>query len=780
MATGIIHDQNLPEKNMGCMAGFFNLRRHILPGGKRFYPKRLPPSSSVTGVDSSSEAASSVGSPAFSAELMKAQEQLIKPAQSLELSKPSPPAAETRSQSPDSLMALKSSLAVSGFEFKEGVRSPWKFAREAPRLSLDSRFVVDAKGSLHPREIRTSAPALSGDESDKQRRSPSVVARLMGLEPLPGGSGAVTESKVELRRSASESRSRDLIQYPFIDSNILSNSAIREFNNFDQITQKLNANTAKFLNQAEYTHNVGAAKPERLRERRPLQHHQQRKSYYDTADFFPEPKRTVSISGEIERRLKMKGIDEPSKDLETLKQILEAVQLKGLLHSKPMVEHNGRQNFVYDGQFTGSESPIVVKKPGRSSAARRSADESHPPSFGSKVVNRRNMDLAGETIPSGSPRQERPKVNRDEDRSPSLAATRKKQPALSVETRRRERESDVTEQRRVSPVQSPRLGSRKSCQTTSSLSPRGRRPTTEIKRIEKPTVRAEDESSTISESSYSTCSHTDTERLKMEECREGRSLLERCDKLLHSIAEMTATTTTTTATTTAAATELQPSPVSVLDSSFHKEDDESPSPVNMKRTIDFKAVDQLVELEDEMWSPWPSSLSVRDSSDLTYISEILRASDYLLQDETNAFLLLEKQRLLKGRDTSKPSRIQRRLIFDTINEILDRNQQLPPWKVTTPPANSVSGKPSLSHIWSELQRIQEPAPSDDLITTISGVLKRDLAKDSMTGWGDFPMEMSEMVLDIERLIFKDLIGDTIRDLAIFTGKNVAPRRKLVF
>lgn len=60
----------------------------------------------------------------------------------------------------------------------------------------------------------------------------------------------------------------------------------------------------------------------------------------------------------------------------------------------------------------------------------------------------------------------------------------------------------------------------------------------------------------------------------MEEYKEGRSLLERCDKLLHSIAEITAP-------------ELQPSPVSVLDSSFYKDESSSPSPV-MKRSIDFK------------------------------------------------------------------------------------------------------------------------------------------------------------------------------------------------
>lgn len=64
------------------------------------------------------------------------------------------------------------------------------------------------------------------------------------------------------------------------------------------------------------------------------------------------------------------------------------------------------------------------------------------------------------------------------------------------------------------------------------------------------------------------------QRCKLEEYKEGRNLLERCDKLLHSIAEITAS-------------ELQPSPVSVLDPSFDKDECSSPSPV-MKRCIDYK------------------------------------------------------------------------------------------------------------------------------------------------------------------------------------------------
>ena len=189
--------------------------------------------------------------------------------------------------------------------------------------------------------------------------------------------------------------------------------------------------------------------------------------------------------------------------------------------------------------------------------------------------------------------------------------------------------------------------------------------------------------------------------------------------------------------------------------------------------------DQPVELEDDIWSLAISSLeSKSDDCDFVYISEILRASIYLPED-SDIFLLLEKQQYLKGKDTSKVSRLQRRLIFDTINEILDRNRQLPPWK-----PNSWMSSASPQQIWSEFQRIQERDASEDLSEVICGVLRKDLVMgDTISGWVDCPIEMSEAVLDIERLIFKDLIGETIGDLAVLSGdcnKVSALRRKLVF
>lgn len=163
--------------------------------------------------------------------------------------------------------------------------------------------------------------------------------------------------------------------------------------------------------------------------------------------------------------------------------------------------------------------------------------------------------------------------------------------------------------------------------------------------------------------------------------------------------------------------------------------------------------------------------------DLMYISDILIASCYF-PECSDVFLLLEKQQYMKGNDTSELSRLQRKLIFDIVNEILDRNRLLPPWSVT----NHDITKLLLDKVWSEFQRIREQNTAEDILATICGVAEKDLACDVITGWGKNQVEMSEMILDIERLIFKDLITETIRDVALESGSAISmmPRRKLAF
>ncbi|CAN1291667.1 Protein LONGIFOLIA 1 [Linum perenne] len=483
----------------------------------------------------------------------------------------------------------------------------------------------------------------------------------MGLELLPKLDPEPAEKQPELRRSASESRAnRDLPQYRFIDG---VNFQLKQSSQSQQNVQSCNTKNNTVRNgaakkqlgiQKEYNA-VRHSRVETATRQQPNRAIAagQRKSFYNSADFFPEPKhqQAISIYGEIEKRLRMRGIDEPSKDLETLKQILEALQLKGLLHSKK--------------SQTKSQSEQNARARGRTCSSPTRSEN------GAK-----------------SPVRRRP---------------------LSVEMQRRIGNESV-EQRRVSPVQSPKIGTRRSgADQNSNQSPRNR-------------------------------------RRPAEEHKDGRNILDRCDKLLHSIAEMTAATA-----------DLQPSPVSVLDSSSFYKDESSPSPV-MKRNVDFKG--QLAESEDDMWSP---ASTESDDGEFTYVSDVLRASSYLPGD-SDVFLMLEKQQYLRGKDTSMVSRLQRRLTFDTINEILKKKRELPPWKA--------GDETSLNQIWLEFQRLQvRDSSEEDLFEVICGVLKKDLAGDAVNGWEDCHMEMSEVVLDIERLVFKDLIGETIRDLARFSGRD---------
>ncbi|XP_008775233.2 protein LONGIFOLIA 1-like [Phoenix dactylifera] len=773
---GIANDQSLErqfERQMGCMAGFLQLfdRHHVL-AGKRIYAARRLPSSPVAGSMSPSDR-SEVSSVSFLNEIQRF---------------PSPEACpsspESRDRAAEASARPSLPLPLPVFDFKDVRRSSWRL-REAPRLSLDSRAVVDARGKLRPREIRTAASgnqsdsSEAADESEGQRRSPSVVARLMGLEALPdvggGGGGGGEPKRAELRRSASESRvPRD---YRFVDVSSfqkpLPDSASSgkeffwpDFGEFRLRDAKLDAPPRTLLP--------------------PLQ----RKSFFDARDFFPEPpKRTGSLYGEIERRLRMRGIDEPAKDLETLKQILEAIQLKGLLHTKPSdPQINGRRNFMYDqhhdSQIPADDFPVAVMKP-PAKPSRRPASE--PPGNPSRSTPARRTACSDGGLPPARARRDRAEFDRNPrgindrrtrtPRSPEPISPVRRRPPLNAEPPR-----SPQPQRRISAVQSPKASPKRLAgpDPLAIRSPRNRRVTPDVSPKDRIYSPAEDDASTIvSESSISCPSQLDFERSRAEEHRAGRSLLERCDKLLHSIAAITGAEQVT-------AVEQQPSPVSVLDSSFLC-DESSPSPVT-KRSIDFK--DRLAEWEDGHWSPATPAVRKNgaggldaEDHDYVYVSEIVRVSD-LVRDTSDGFAVLEK----RHQASSKASHLHRRLVFDTVAEILDRKRHVFPWEAFTrsrslPSAGDGDGgaAPLVREVWVEVRRIREPVhPADDLNDVTCGAIRKDLAGER--GWGPCPAaDMSDAVLHIERQIFKDLVAETIRYLADLSSSPPSrPRRKLFF
>ncbi|GFY98828.1 hypothetical protein Acr_13g0002290 [Actinidia rufa] len=672
------------------------------------------------------------------------------------------PVTELRSSTREAVTPVNSTLPLPIFELKDGTRSSWKFYKDTPRLSLDSRAFTDAKGSLYPKEIPTNT------DSNDQRRSPSVIARLMGLEPLLPHPNPEPVKKTELRRSAFESRaSRDFLQYRSIDGNNFqpkqqnqSHNVLRNNAATETTTASLNVRKADPKEYATRNSKPESTKPSYRGGGASWKAPRQRKS----EEFFPEPNEAVTICREIEKRLKRRGIDDQLKDLESVKQILEILQLKGLLRSP--------------SHQISYESPIVLMRPSQSPVSPiilRLRNDSPQPGFSSRAGVRRSLNFACECSSTTIPRREQPESGRKVRNQTVIRNSR------SPTRRENNTRSPNSPSRKASPVHSPKLSQKRngSNQTITTSSPRNRKPTAEIDPNEKIVSVTEDGSSSVSEISVCSPSQTETERSKMEEYKGGRSLPERCDKLLHSTAEMTAT-------------ELQPSPVSVLDEILAPVDSGGAyafgsSPVIFVQltcangTVTWSTDDHLGESEEEIWSRTilPIQSNCDDESydcDFVYVSEILRVSSYLPGD-SDAFILLEK----KQNDTSEVSRLQRKLIFDTVTEILHRNRQFPRWKVLSW-SNSIAAKPSRSQIWLEFQRIREQDSAEGLLEMICGVLRRDLAGDAIDGWGCCHVETSETVLDIERLIFRDLVGEAIEDLAVFSGNSraSAPRRKPFF
>lgn len=638
---------------------------------------------------------------------------------------------ETPLLSPDMTppAAPRPSLQLPPLDLKDGGAGGAPASWRLPRLSLDSRAVVDAKGKLRPREIRTSpvaappSPGMTGDE----RRSPSVVARLMGLEALPhgpAGEGQHAVCAVELRRSASERVPRDPSHFRFVDPTFFEKPAL------PVLPPQRPSSPAT---EAALRRSLDPACPRVMLQRR---------SRFDAREVFPEPAKRVdstaghseiALYGEIERRLRKRGIAEPARDLETLKQILEALQLKGLLHHTPPPPISSVRN---------PPPPIVVMRP--------SPRSPQPPPARTTPTRRFRVDVDHARRP----------------RSPDRAASPARSPVSPA------RRGPQSPQRRISPAQSPKH--HQSVRKPSNAEATGVR--SRISRLaahNSAALSPDDDASTSfsdgggSSSSFSASSRWDFEqRTRPDDPRTERGLLERCGKLLSSIQAFTVGD---------AAADQQPSPVSVLDSAAFLADEDSTSSSGSKRAIDFGAPRTrpvtVSDPEDDEWVPeaWLVGQNASDP-DYAYVAAVVRLFDRM-RDPDDMYKAAEK-RHQRGHDTL----LQRRLLCGAAVEVLDRRRSACPWE----PVAWLRGGELLEHVWGEVQRAREPvAPAaDDLNDLTRGAILRDLSADRRWSPDRPSSEVADAVLWIERQVFKDLVADTIRELADVDGR--LPRRKLVF
>ncbi|KAK7850325.1 protein longifolia 2 [Quercus suber] len=268
----------------------------------------------------------------------------------------------------------------------------------------------------------------------------------------------------------------------------------------------------------------------------------------------------------------------------------------------------------------------------------------------------------------------------------------------------------------------------------------------------------------------------------------------------------------------AIATMEQPSPISVLDATFYR--DESPSPVKkisnaFKENIQHfvQNLQQIYRTDEEPITNYISPLHESTNSDHRYISEILLASG-LLRDldfglmtiqlqasshpiDYKVFLALEQKkegagllndtqsdiRLVKSEPTEK---IQRKLTFDAVNEILVRKLLLEgPHQHWFLPNKLAGRKPRgqqlLEELCSEVDQLKNNNLNrslDEEDDSLRSIILEDLRHQSVD-WIDCHCEISGVVLDVERLIFKDLITDVFNsEVAGLQGRPGGHCRKL--
>ncbi|KAF5734650.1 hypothetical protein HS088_TW15G00142 [Tripterygium wilfordii] len=207
---------------------------------------------------------------------------------------------------------------------------------------------------------------------------------------------------------------------------------------------------------------------------------------------------------------------------------------------------------------------------------------------------------------------------------------------------------------------------------------------------------------------------------------------------------------------------------------------------------------RLNSTHDEARTDYIASLCENTNPDHRYISEILLASGLLLRDlgsglstfqlhpsghpiNPELFFVLEQTKAssLLSKDKVSPrkfynikpdhERLQRKLIFDAVSEVLVRKSDLmgistESWLKSDKLAKkTLSPQRLLKELCLEIEQLQvnkSHCRLEDEEDGLKSILWEDVTRRS-ENWTDFNGEVPSVVLDVERLIFKDLVDEIV-------------------
>ncbi|XP_030547941.1 protein LONGIFOLIA 1 [Rhodamnia argentea] len=785
-------------------------------------------------------------------------------------------------------------FSYDGRESRDALKSNFKL-KELPRHSLDSK-----RGSMslssqsqsrclqgnHQRVNHSIGQTVNSPRPQgSHARQSSVVAKLMGLEALPD---SMSNSKLQVghsRTNSIEAFDPFSISSRTFDRNkpaLLSGSprksqrsAISQQEATADSVMQFNPSSEFPIQATTWKRPEGSQSPAV-----PVPE--------STASHSKASNATLSVYGEIEKRLAQLEFLKSGKDLRALKQILEAIQKsKETLENKKDVQASefmlqtsscssgSRLRGAPCGNIKSEapdspkikkisspknlQSPIVekLKVPGSpvNSTSGLANLWNSPSSRRKSVEQQQNEDLTPRKVSSRQPhfldrrigsRNTLMRVDGDHqhvsEKNSSCGNSGTSSPRLTL------KESRATDaQRKSNPgkqTKEPRSPGRTPKSKTNHVPLSSDR----VKENSSHTIDLSDENNTISlQSAASMDSQDDTEVSSVYSFAEIRGTFPPDDQTRK---KTVPSREQELSRKPGIPTTEQPSPVSVLDASYFE--DETPSPVKMtsgafkdddvsgelkwsfqelnnfsdsKRSDFGSAINQnslvnlpLVQNEVQVISTNQGSgtafPSESTSSDHAYISEILSASGLLSDLDSglmtirhyssghlisgNLFHTLEQTKAsndISSGDQARERTVQskrgekmrRKLIFDVVSEILvhrvasDHSRN---WFSSDKLAGRKAAQQRLlKGLCSEIDQLQTDRPHcrfDDEDDDTRTILSKDLTHQGLNWTGS--NDISGLVLDIERLIFKDLISEVVSNLA--AGPQAQPtgrhRRQLIF
>ncbi|CAM6102899.1 unnamed protein product [Calypogeia fissa] len=154
-----------------------------------------------------------------------------------------------------------------------------------------------------------------------------------------------------------------------------------------------------------------------------------------------------------------------------------------------------------------------------------------------------------------------------------------------------------------------------------------------------------------------------------------------------------------------------------------------------------------------------------DNTVFDYLEEKQGSADYGMD------LKDEPEHDLEKCDEERERQVMdRRMLFDCVNDALTTvlvpfvNPQ--PWMqsfLVKPLRKRPTGQLLVQQVWDELKALPPEKPSDDICDSLYNVLQKDLVL-PRNSWTEFNDEVEDIGLEVEKMIFKDLVEETLLDI----------------